>query len=99
MTRWRGLMELVEDAIDQGSRAIEEVHGKAGRWAFELLERVPLLAPPVRVVRSVQQTVIARTYRTIRLVNRGIGAVVGMAIDAAEEHSRPAPPDDRPPRR
>jgi len=96
--RWRGLKDLIEDAIDQGSRAIEEVHGQAGRWVFDLLERVPPLATPARRVRALQQTVIARTYGTIRLVNRLVGGIVTVAIDVAETAPRKAsaPPGDRP---
>jgi len=98
--RWRGLKDLIEDAIDQGSRAIEEVHGQAGRWVFDLLERVPPLATPARLARSLQQTVVARTYGTIRLVNRVVGGIIGIAIDAAGTAPRKASvPGDRPSRR
>lgn len=83
MRRWRGLAELVVDAVDHGSRAVEEVHGQAGRWVFDLLERVPPLAGPARLVRSLQQRAIAGTYKTIRLANRLAGGLVVLAIDAA----------------
>jgi hypothetical protein len=99
--RWRGLKDLVEDAIDHGSRAIEEVHTQAGRWVFDVLERVPALATPARLARSVHETVVARTYATIRLVNRAIGGIAAVAIDAAEAapRKRSAAPDRRQPRR
>ena len=101
MKRWRGLKDLIEDAIDQGSRAIEEIHGQAGGWVFDLLEQVPPLAKPARLARSLQQTVIARTYGTIRLVNRVVGGIAAIAIDAAGAGpgKTSAPPGDRSSRR
>jgi hypothetical protein len=98
--RWRGLKDLVEDAIDHGSRAIEEIHRQAGRWVFDLLEKVPPLAAPARLGRSLQQAVIGRTYGTIRLVNRVVGGIAEIAIDAAERAPRKtsATRPTRPPR-
>jgi hypothetical protein len=95
--RWRGLKDLIEDAIDQGSRAIEEVHGQTGRWVFDLLERVPPLATPARRARALQQTVIARTYGTIRLANRLVAGIATIAIDVAETAppKTSAPPPSR----
>jgi hypothetical protein len=91
MNRWRGLKDLIQDAVENGSRAIEEVHAQAGRWVFDLLERVPPLATPARLARSLQQAVIARTYETIRLVNRAVGGLVGVVIDAAAAEPRKGP--------
>ncbi len=98
--RWRGLKDLIEDAIDQGSTAVGEIHGQAGRWVFDLLERVPPLAAPARLARSLQQAIVARTYGSIRLVNRLVGGIVAIAIDVAEAAPRKtsAPPGDRAPR-
>jgi hypothetical protein len=95
--RWRGLKDLVEDAVDHGSRAVEEVHGQAGRWVFDLLEQVPPLATPARLARSLQQVAIARTYGTIRLANRVVGGIVTIALDVAASapRKRSPPPGDR----
>lgn len=89
MKRLRGLAELVVDAVDHGSRAVEELHAQTGRWVFDLLERVPPLAAPARLVRSLQQQAIARTYGTIRLVNRLGGELAGVAIDLASREVTP----------
>jgi uncharacterized membrane protein len=84
MKRWLGLAELLEDGIDHGTIAVEQVHQATARIVFDVLERVPPLAPPARLARSLQQEAISRTYRTIRLVNGVVGALVGTALAAAE---------------
>jgi hypothetical protein len=83
MNRWRGVSDLVGDAIDGGSRAIEAIHVQAGAWVFDLLQRVPPLAGPARLARSIQRATIAGTYAAIRLVNRAAVALAAVAIDAA----------------
>ena len=92
MTRWRGLKDLVEDAIDQGTRAIERIHAQAGRWVFGILQRVPPLATPARLASSLQQRIIVGTDGKIRLVNHLVGGIVGIALDLADAAPRRRPP-------
>ena len=76
MERWRGLKDLVQDAIDQGSTAVEQVHQQVARRTFDILEYVPPLAEPARRARLLQEAVIGGAYDAIRLVNRVVGAEV-----------------------
>jgi hypothetical protein len=88
MKRWTGLKDLVQDAIDQGSTAVEQVHQQVARTTFDILEYVPPLAEPARRARLLQEAVIGGAYDAIRLVNRMVGVVAGAVMDAVE----PAPP-------
>ncbi len=84
MERWRGLKDLVQDAIDQGSTAVEQVHQQVARRTFDILEYVPPLAEPARRARLLQEAVIGGAYDAIRLVNRVVGAVAGAVMDVVE---------------
>ena len=37
MKKWRGLAELVRDAVEQGATAVEQVHRRTAATPFELL--------------------------------------------------------------
>jgi hypothetical protein len=89
MKRWRGLKDLVEDAVVHGSAAIQTVHQAVARKPLLIIERVPSLAPPARTVRVVQDLFIEGTYGAVRLVTRAVGSAAGAIIDALEERSPP----------
>ena len=84
MTRWRGLKDLLQDVVEKGTTAVEHVHKDVARKPFAILEHVPPLAGPARMGWSLVERVVSDTYRTIRLVNRVAGDLVGEALDAAE---------------
>lgn len=81
--RWRGLAMLVRDAVEHGSRAVEKVHLEAARRPFTVLEHIPVIDAPTKVVHAVHDLTVSSVYETIRIVNR----VVGSTIDLALEHA------------
>ena len=81
--RWRGLKDLVVDAVHHGATAVEVVHRRTARSTIEVIALVPRLAGPARVVGAVLDASVAVTYQTIRLVNGVVGAVAGLVMDAA----------------
>lgn len=89
MKKWRGLMELVRDAVDQGATAVERVHRRTAATPFELLEKVPPIALPVRGVRAVHDVALSGSYGMVRWINRLTGTAVGVALDLVEQsHTR-----------
>ena len=84
MKRLRGLRALVQDVVEHGSSAIERVHLATARRPFAVLESIPGVAPPARLVHAVHDVSVAGVYATIRLVNRAVGASVELALDAVE---------------
>ena len=87
MKRWRGLKDLLQDAVDKGTTAVERVHKDVARTPFAVLEHVPPLADPARLGWSLLERAITETYETIRAVNRMTGELVGVALDLAERQS------------
>ena len=84
MTRWRGLKDLVVDAVHHGVTAVEGVHRRTMRATVEVIALAPGLAGPARTVGAVQDAACAATYETIRLVNGLVGAAADVVLDAAE---------------
>ena len=81
--RWRGLKDLLVDAVHHGATAVEVVHRRTARSTIEVIALVPRLARPARAVGAVLDASVAVTYQTIRLVNGVVGAVAGLVMDAA----------------
>jgi len=84
MTRWRGLKDLLVDAVHHGVTAVEGVHRRTMRATVEVIALAPGMAGPARTVGAVQDAACAATYETIRLVNGLVGAAADIAFDAVE---------------
>jgi hypothetical protein len=97
--RLRGLISLVVDAVEHGSRAVEKLHLGTTQRTFDILEALPVIETPARVVHTVHDLSVRGVYGAIRLVNRGVGAAIDLGIDAAtqspaSEAGTPTPRDD-----
>ncbi len=84
MNRWRGLRALLEDAVEHGASAVERVHRATAARPFEILDRIPPLAPGAHVVRVVHDATVAGVYEAIRQVNRLVGGALSVALDVVE---------------
>ncbi len=89
MKRWLGLKDLVEDAVEHGSFAVERVHQHVASTPLRLLAQVPPLAPAARQVISLQHGMISVTYELVRSANRLAGAVVGTTLRIIDVKRRP----------
>ncbi len=85
MKKWRGLTELVRDAVDKGATAVEQVHKRTASRPFELLEKVPPLEVPVRGIHELHDLAVSGSYGMVRWVNRVAGTAVGVALDLLEQ--------------
>jgi len=82
VTRWRGVVELVQDAVHHGTLGVERIHQRVARRPLDVVAHVPPLAGAARCVAGCQAAVIEATYAAIRVVNGVVGAVAGAALDA-----------------
>jgi len=82
--RWRGLKDLVRDAVEQGASAVERVHLATAERPFTLLAQIPALTDPVRSIQQIHDTLVATTYATVRTVTRAVGDVAELALDVVE---------------
>lgn len=81
---WRGVVALVGDAVEHGSRAVERVHLETAKRPFVILEHVPVVAPVARIVHVAHDVTAMTVYTTIRAVN----AAVGVVVRATDPHER-----------
>lgn len=91
MRRWRGLKALIQDGVEHGSRAVEKVHMAIAARPFTVLEAIPPLAAPARVVHTVHDAVTKGVYVSIRAVNQVAGATLDAVMDVVEEEQAKAP--------
>jgi hypothetical protein len=90
LQRWKGLSSLVGDAVEHGSKAIERIHMATARRPFEIIERIPAIGAPTKVVHGVHDAIVTNTYNQIRFWNSLVQSVVQSALpDAPEPESTP----------
>ena len=88
MKKWRGLTVMIRDAVEHGSHAIEQIQKEAAARPFAILEAIPPIADPVKVIHTFHDASIACTHAAIRLVARVVGDTVEAvlaAVDPAED--------------
>lgn len=74
--RWIGLSALVTDAVTHGSRAVERVHLATADRTFAILELVPVVSAPTRLVHLVHDATTSAVHATVRGVARLAGGAI-----------------------
>lgn len=87
LSRWRGLVALVRDAVDHGSRAVEKVQLETAGRPFAVLQAIPGVAEPTRVVHVVHDATVSGVHGIIRGVTRVVATTVDVALQVAQEQS------------
>ena len=87
-SRWRGLVALVGQLVDQGAVAVERVHLETARRPFAILERIPLLAVPAQSVHTIHDATASSVYALVRVVNDIAGKTLDVAIDVVVPERR-----------
>lgn len=90
LKRLRGLRALVGDAVEHGSKAVEGVHKATAARTFHVLEAIPPIATPAKVVHVVHDASLTGIYTAIRVVNRVLGATLDTVIDVVEPDEPPS---------
>jgi len=74
--RLQGLVDLAHVGVDEVTSLVERHHRRATNRTFDVLEAVPGVAAPARVVRLLHDATLTVTYGAIRGVN-GLVAAAG----------------------
>lgn len=96
MKRWRGLKALVQDAVEHGSKAIERVQKETADRPFAILEQIPEISAPAKVVHLLHDASVSGVHGMIRIVNKLVGATADVAFDAIASADPPKPPSSCP---
>jgi hypothetical protein len=86
--RWRGLSALIGDVIEHGATAVERIHMATARRPFQIIELIPPIAAPTKLVHGIHDAIVTNTYNQIRWVNSTVQKVVQAALKEDQE-----PPD------
>jgi hypothetical protein len=81
----RGLKDLIQETVEAGVNATEQVHQSIAKQPYAVLKRIPLIAPPARLIERLQHTVTSGVYQTIRVVTQASGILATQALDHLEE--------------
>ena len=82
--RLRGLRALLGDVVEHGSSAVEVVHKATAARTFFVLEAIPPIAAPAKLVHVVHDASLTGIYGIIRGVNRLVGKTLDAGIDALD---------------
>lgn len=67
--RLDGVLRLLTETVDESTTAIQRTHEAIASRPYDIVERVPLLGAPTRIVRAGHFAILRGTYGTIRGVN------------------------------
>lgn len=94
--RWRGLVALIGDAVEHGSTAVERIHMATAQRPFQIIEQIPQVAAPTKVVHGIHDAVVTNTYKQIRWVNGLVQKLADVALDETSRAAEPAAPAEIP---
>ena len=85
MGKWRGAVALLRDAVEHGSRAVERIQIETARRPFGIIEHIPVVAAPTRIVHGVHDASVTAVHGIIRAVNVAVSRTVDFALEQVEK--------------
>lgn len=92
--RWKGLSSMIGDAVEHGSLAVERIHMATARRPFEIIEKIPAVASPTKIVHGVHDAIVTQTYKQIRWWNSLVQQVVQAALPEDPKPTESAQPSE-----
>ena len=88
MKELKGLIKLVETAIDKGATTVEEVHKAIASEPLDLLSKIEGLKKPAEGIKNIQQQSIGAVYETIRVVNEEVAKIAKDLLEKEENSEK-----------
>ncbi|MAR92092.1 MAG: hypothetical protein SV765_12770 [Pseudomonadota bacterium] len=79
------IKDMIQTAIDNGARTVEEVHKSIADMPFEALERSGLLKDETSQLREKNQQTIGMVYEKIRDINEKVGELASDMFESLED--------------
>ncbi len=83
MEQVKGIVSLVQEAIENGASTVEEVHQEIAAQPLKILKNIAPLADTADKIEKFQEQTIGSVYDTIRMVNAQVGDVAKQLLDKA----------------
>lgn len=80
MNRWVGVVSILRDAVENGSRAVEKIQKETANRPFAVLEAIGPIAGPAKTVHAVHDMAVTATHSAIRLVNKVVTGAVDVVL-------------------
>ncbi len=81
MSKLRGLVDLVEEAIENGANSVEEIHQTIASQPLEILKNIAPLENASETIQDFQERTIGSVYETIRTVNTQVAELAKKMLD------------------
>jgi hypothetical protein len=65
-----GVIDLIDQGIENGSLKVEQVHREIADKPWEIMKKIPTLAGFSDAVLGLQEQVIGNTYHSVRKVSK-----------------------------
>ena len=75
MKKLKGLLDLVQAAIDKGATSVEEVQKAVANQPLNILEKIAPLKTPVKGIKEIQNQTIGGVYDIIRTINQEVNVI------------------------
>ena len=75
MNKLKGLLDLVQVAIDKGATSVEDVQKAVANQPLNILEKIAPLKTPVKGIKKIQDQTIGGVYDIIRTINQEINVI------------------------
>jgi hypothetical protein len=79
------LKDMIQTAIDNGAKTVEDVHKSIADMPFEALERSGLLDEDGQKLRDKNQQTIGVVYEKIRDINQKVGEMASDMFETLED--------------
>lgn len=79
------LKDMIQTAIDNGAKTVEDVHKSIADMPFEALEKSGLLDEDGQKLRDKNQQTIGVVYEKIRDINQKIGVMASDMFETLED--------------
>ncbi len=97
MRRWRGLKNLIHDAVDHTTDLVEQTQESVARKVIGYVEIFEPVAGPARAVDQIRRISSAGVYATIHGVNHLVRDVTDEGLDVAERAGIMKAEEEEPP--
>ena len=84
MEQLKGLVSLVQEAIENGATSVEDVHRSIASKPLDILSNIAPLEDAMDRVRQIQDETIGNVYETIRTVNAQVGEIAKDLLDKVQ---------------
>lgn len=85
MEQLKGIVALVEEAIENGASTVEDVHREIAAKPLEILKNITPIASTADKIEKIQDQTIGSIYDTIRLVNSKVAEVAKQMLNKIDK--------------